>query len=154
MPTIDETTEFIQLAHAGQTDKAGREYYLHPIAVMKRLPENTDIEVKLAALLHDVLEDTSFTRHDLSAMSYTDRTLNAVEQVTQQPNDTRTYAKKIDALIASGNKDAIQVKFADMCENTDPERLGALPSDVRRRLEQKYSGPTLALQFALLGLSE
>ena len=149
MPTIDETIAFIRFAHAGQVDKAGRDYYHHPVAVMKRLPETTDVEVKLAALLHDVLEDTKHSRATLASMGYTKRTLDAVELLTQKPGDERTYEKKIAALIATGNKDAIRVKFADILENTDPERLAALPPDTRKYLESKYANPKRALALAL-----
>src|SRR5579871_5855288 len=96
MPTVEETISFIQRAHAGQTDKAGNEYYLHPIAVMKRLPVEVDDEVRLAALLHDVLEDTAYTRRQLSEMGYSERTLDAVELVTLKSGDMRTYAEKIN----------------------------------------------------------
>ena len=149
MPTIDETITLIKQAHAGQTDKQGREYYHHPVAVMNRLPEGTDLEVKLAALLHDILEKTNYARPDLSAMGYSDRTLDIVELVTSKPEDTRPYDAKIAALISSGNRDAILVKFADMLENTDPERHAALPPDVRKYVENKYAKPKQALAKAL-----
>ena len=149
MPTIDGTIAFMKQAHAGQTDKQGREYYHHPVAVMNRLPEGTDLEVKLAALLHDILEKTSYARPDLSAMGYSDRTLDIVELVTSKPGDTGSYDAKIAALIASVNKDAILLKFADMSENTDPERHAALPPGVRKYLENKYAKPKQALRKAL-----
>jgi hypothetical protein len=149
MSTIDETKVFIQKAHAGQVDKSGKDYYLHPIAVMERLPEHTALDVKLAALLHDVLEDTTYTRQDLLAMGYSERTIAAVEAVTQKPGDQRSYGEKIDDLIAQGNPDAIMVKFADMSENTDPVRLAALEPDVRERLERKYAEPKTALAKAV-----
>jgi hypothetical protein len=149
MPTIDETIAFIRVAHLGQTDKAGREYYHHPVAVMNRLPEGADLEVKLAALLHDVLEDTKYTRAHLRSMGYSNKTLNIVELVTQRPGDSRSYGERIATLIASANKDAILVKFADMSENTDPERLAALPPEVRKHLENKYTKPKQALANAL-----
>ena len=149
MPTIEETISFIQKAHAGQTDKAGNDYYLHPIAVMNRLPAEVDVEVKLAALLHDVLEDTPYTRQQLSEMGYTERTLEAVELVTHQPGDQRTYAEKISGIIASANRDAIQVKLADMSENSDPARLELLDPAKREYLIEKYSAPLRALRQAV-----
>ena len=149
VPTMDDTIAFIRRAHAGQVDKDGTEYWQHPLAVMHRLPETADLEVKLAALLHDVLEDTSFTRDALERMGYTARTLNAVELLTLKPGDPRDYEEKIAALVASGNFDAILVKFADMSENSDPVRLAALPPDLRRHFERKYARPKQLLQAAL-----
>lgn len=149
MPTIEETISFIKEAHAGQVDKAGKDYYHHPIAVMRRLPSDIDDEIKIAALLHDVIEDTAYTRQQLSGLGYSERTLDAVELVTQKPDDVRTYAEKVEAIIASGNRDAIQVKFADMSENFDPSRLAALEPERRDYFIQKYSGPIEALKAAL-----
>lgn len=149
MPTIQDTIAFIRKAHAGQLDAAGRPYHLHPVAVMNRLPDGTDLEIKLAALLHDVLEDTSTTRADLTAMGYTARTLDAVELVTQKPGDPRSYPEKIDAIIASGNRDAITVKLADMSENMDPAGLALLPPERRAYFSAKYTGPIEALRSAL-----
>jgi (p)ppGpp synthase/HD superfamily hydrolase len=116
---------------------------------MNRLPEGSALEVKLAALLHDVLEDSKYTRDNLHAMGYSDRTLDIVELVTGKPQDPRSYDERIAALIATGNKDAILVKFADMSENTDPERLAALRPEVRKYLENKYAKPKQALANAL-----
>lgn len=152
MPSIDDTIAFIQRAHVGQVDKDGTDYWKHPVAVMSRLPADCDHEIKLAALLHDVLEDTAYTRADLEAFGFSARTLDAVELLTLRPGDTRTYPEKIDALIASGNRDAIMVKFADMSENSDPVRLAALPSDLRRHFEMKYLNPLRALHAAITSM--
>ncbi len=149
MPTLEETLAFIEQAHAGQTDRAGEPYYLHPIAVMRRLPAGVDDEVRLAALLHDVLEDTPYTREQLSALGYSERTLDAVEWVTQKPGDPRSYPEKIAALIAGGNRDALQVKLADMSENADPERLAKLDPESRAHFARKYTAPLEALRAAL-----
>ena len=149
MPTIEETIAFIQQAHAGQTDRAGLPYALHPLAVMRRLPADADDAVRLAALLHDVIEDTAYTRQDLAGMGYSKRTLDAVEWVTHKEGDTRSYAEKIDAIIAGGNRDALLVKFADMSENADPARLALLDAETRDRLTRKYAAPLEALRKAL-----
>lgn len=149
MPTIEDTIAFIKQAHAGQTDHSGADYYLHPVAVMHRLPGYVDDEVRLAALLHDVIEDTSFTRAQLAGLGYSDRTLDAVELVTQTPGDTRTYPEKIKAIIDSGNRDAVRVKLADMSENSDPERLAVLDAASRDYFIAKYSGPIEALRRAV-----
>ncbi len=149
MPTIEETIAFIQDAHAGQTDRGGAPYYLHPLAVMHRLPADADDEVRLAALLHDIIEDTVYTREDLAKMGYGDRTLDAVEWVTHKAGDARPYAEKIAAIITGGNRDAMLVKFADMSENADPARLARLDPETRERLTRKYDAPLKALKAAL-----
>ena len=149
MPSIEDTIIFIRHAHADQVDTDGTAYWKHPVAVMNRLLEDCDHEVKLAALLHDVLEDTAHTRADLQVLGYSKRTLDAVELLTLKPGDARPYPEKINVLIASGNRDAVMVKFADMSENSDPVRLAALSPDLRQHFETKYARPLLALKAAL-----
>ena len=48
--------------HAGQFDKAGKPYILHPLRVMNAV--NT-IEEKIVAVLHDTVEDTDLTLYEL-----------------------------------------------------------------------------------------
>src|SRR5450755_2861043 len=69
-PTVESTIEFIKSAHAGQVDKAGVAYWHHPVSVMKRLGTDALDDYKLAALLHDVIEDTKYGASDLRAMGY------------------------------------------------------------------------------------
>lgn len=51
-------------AHAGQVDKAGVDYIHHPLAVAQAV-EPFGQEAVTVALLHDVIEDTEWTRYDL-----------------------------------------------------------------------------------------
>ncbi|MBY0428245.1 MAG: hypothetical protein K2Q32_03400 [Alphaproteobacteria bacterium] len=159
MPSIQETIEFIKIAHADQKDDAGEPYFNHPMRVMNRLPADADLEVKLAALLHDILEDTHYTRADLSAMGYTKRTLDAVQWVTKVPDDKpkstdpeiyyREYHASIQRIINSGNRDAIMIKEADMSENADETRLEKVEPVRRAHFERKYTKPLQALRAAL-----
>ncbi|MDF2572046.1 MAG: hypothetical protein K0R55_3650 [Sporomusa sp.] len=68
-------------AHAGQVDKAGKPYLLHPIAVADMLKAE---EEKIVALLHDVVEDTSLTLIDLRNEGFPDRIVEAVDAITKR----------------------------------------------------------------------
>jgi hypothetical protein len=150
MPTIEETIAFIRdKAHAGQVDKAGKPYYQHPVAVMGNLPAHASLEVKLAALLHDVIEDTPYKRSDLEAMGYSKATLDIVELVTKQSHGEQPYIDKIKAIIASGNEGAILVKYADMKENMNPQRLALLDEQTREKFIEKYRAPLILLEQAV-----
>ena len=52
--SLERAIEIALIAHAGQTDKAGAPYILHPLRVM--LAQTTDI-ARIAGVLHDVVED-------------------------------------------------------------------------------------------------
>lgn len=140
MPTIDETIAFIQEAHAGQTDKAGNPYWMHPVSVMRRLGPDASENEKLAALLHDVIEDTDHTAADLLAMGYPDDVVVAVQLLSRPEGDARpAYLEWVRSLAASGNRTAVRVKIADNEDNLDPERIALLPPnerDITRRYEQ------------------
>ncbi len=161
MPSIDETIEFIKQAHEGVEYTPGMPYYEHPVTAMGLLPANTDEEVKLAVLLHDVLEDTSYTAQDLLDRGYTPRTVRAVELVTRHKKNPVTgenevygggvykegmsYLDWIKAILDTKEMDAALVKYADMKMNSDPIALAALPEEKRDWFKQKYTLP-----FALI----
>ena len=162
MPSIEETIAFIQHAHADVEYQPGVPYYMHPLRVMYQLPKSADIEVKLAALLHDVLEDTHYTADDLRAKGYTERTIRAVELVSKKSGvglytdellGTNTkavdYGDGIKALVAYGNMDAIMVKYADMKMNSNANSLARLPREKREWFEKKYTEPFRLLSQTL-----
>ena len=107
-------------AHEGQTDKAGRPYYLHPFAVADKV--RTDDE-KAVAFLHDVLEDTDETPETLRAAGIPDRIVASVEVMTRRKGqDYFDYLERLKR-----DPVARAVKLADLAHNTDPSRPGATP---------------------------
>jgi (p)ppGpp synthase/HD superfamily hydrolase len=128
-PTVESTIEFIKSAHAGQVDKAGVAYWHHPVSVMKRLGIDAPDDYKLAALLHDVIEDTKYGAADLRAMEYAERVVEAVLRLTKV--EGIPYLENIKRIAASGDKIAIAVKIADNEDNLDPERIARLPANAR-----------------------
>ena len=126
MPDIEDTIAFIKEAHAGQMDWTGAEYWQHPVAVMNLLPEDATLEEKLAALLHDVVEDTDHTIVTLRDRGYPEEVLTILDLVTRDKADGRSYMVWVRAIVASGNRGAIRVKLADNRHNSDPARIREL----------------------------
>ena len=62
MATLERALEIAAKAHAGQMDKAGQPYVLHPLRMMLAV---TTPEARMAAVLHDVVEDTAVTLEEL-----------------------------------------------------------------------------------------
>lgn len=113
-------------AHAGQVDKGGKDYYLHPFAVADMC--ETDDE-KVAAYLHDVLEDTSVTAADLAAQGIPQRIIDALEALTHKPGEN--YFDYIER--AKSNPIARAVKIKDLIHNSDLSRLKEItPKDLAR----------------------
>ena len=139
-PTADERmlTKSIDIAtkaHEGQLDKAGQPYIGHPLRVMSRVQGE---HARMAAVLHDVLEDTPITSEELLDLGVPDDVVATVETLTRRAGEG--YESFVRRVAESGDAAALQVKRADIADNMDPERLADLPEDTRARLTQKYEG--------------
>jgi (p)ppGpp synthase/HD superfamily hydrolase len=121
MATLEKAIQIAASAHAGQVDKAGQPYILHPLKVMLRVC--TEYE-RMAAVLHDVVEDTTITLSCLVNMGFPPPVIDAVAALTKLPGESRIQA----ATRAAGNSIALQVKLADNAENMDLSRI-AQPTD-------------------------
>lgn len=127
-------------AHAGQFDKGGKPYILHPLAVMSLL-NSDDEELQCMALLHDVIEDTKTTWKDLEEIGCSRRIIDAVRALTKMPGQSYDEYKEV----VFGNSDAMLVKMADLRHNTDIRRLkGVSQKDIDRLA--KYNRFFLELQ--------
>lgn len=131
MATLERAIQIATEAHAGQVDKGGAPYILHPLRVM--LAMSTD-EERIVAVLHDVLEDRpDFTPARLIAEGFSEAAINALITLTRRPDET--YADFI-ARIAR-NPLATRVKNADMRDNMDLSRIPN-PADKDRARVDKY----------------
>jgi (p)ppGpp synthase/HD superfamily hydrolase len=115
-------------AHAGQFDRGGNPYALHPLKVMHYL-KSDDEELMCIALGHDVIEDTSVTYQDLRDAGISQRVIMGIRALTKQPG--QTYEEYKEGVFA--NPDAMRVKMADLRHNTDIRRLkGVTEKDIAR----------------------
>jgi (p)ppGpp synthase/HD superfamily hydrolase len=122
--------------HAGQFDKGGRPYILHPLTVMHRL-RTDDEELQCIAVGHDLIEDTSVTPAELTQMGFTNRIVFGIHDLTKRQGETlEQYKDRVKA-----NPDARRVKIEDLRHNSDIRRLkGVTEKDVQRmvRYHQFY----------------
>jgi len=115
-------------AHAGQFDRGGAPYILHPLKVMHYL-KSDDEELMCMALGHDVIEDTAVTYRDLRDAGISERVIAGIRALTKQPG--QTYDEYKTGVFASN--DAMRVKLADLRHNTDIRRLkGVTEKDIAR----------------------
>ena len=70
-------------AHKNQADKSGLPYVFHPFHVAEQM---TDEKTTIVALLHDVIEDTSYTLQDLRNLGFDEDVLGALELMTHDKN--------------------------------------------------------------------
>ena len=115
-------------AHAGQVDRGGAPYILHPLKVMHYL-KSDDEELMCMALGHDVIEDTATTYKDLRDAGSSERVIDGIRALTKVPG--LTYEEYKEGVFAS--EDAMRVKLADLRHNTDIRRLkGVTEKDIAR----------------------
>ena len=141
---------FATMAHYGQLDKAGKPYIDHPIAVANLLILESET-VQIAALLHDVVEDTPAEIGDIHE-EFGKTVADAVEALTRGYTgpDGGWYSKKRGSrnrkkeaykdfiLRCKKNSIAARVKIADVTHNLS--RMGCLSQDEQEYLLSKYSG--------------
>lgn len=117
--------------HTGQTDKNGIDYIEHPQRVAAKVASP---EAKAVAWLHDVIEDTEMTAAGLIEAGIPVAVVEAVELLTRTPEISNdVYYEYI-----RGNSLALEVKLADIADNTDPARVALLDKSTQERLATKY----------------
>lgn len=120
---VKEAYELAAEAHKDQKRKSGEPYITHPIAVARIVAEEMELGANpvMAAFLHDVVEDTSFTIDDIRNR-FGDDVAFLVGVVTKQKKDKYEQSKQVDnyrQILASVQYDvrAILVKLADRMHN-------------------------------------
>lgn len=140
---LDKMLVIATNAHAGQFDRGGNPYILHPLKVMHYL-KTDDEELMCIALGHDVIEDTKVTYRDLRDAGISERVIAGIRALTKLPG--QTYDEYKEGVFA--NVDAMRVKMADLRHNTDIRRLkGISEKDIERMV--KYQKFYLELQARL-----
>jgi (p)ppGpp synthase/HD superfamily hydrolase len=109
-------------AHEGQVDKGGAPYILHPLRVMAAVEQmcpDCPEEVLVAAVLHDVIEDSHFSHLDIQQM-FGDKVKRYVTLLTKEIPDDLYYQ------LIKRNRYACYIKLADLRDNMDASRLSEI----------------------------
>jgi len=129
-------------AHEGQTRSSGEPYITHPVEVTQILAAmNLDHETLMAALMHDVIEDTDFSQQDLAEI-FGETVAELVEGMSKldklkYKNKKEFQAENYRKMIMAMTQDirVILIKLADRTHNM--RTLGALRPDKRRRIAKE-----------------
>lgn len=132
--------DYADIAHDGITRKSGEPYILHPIAVSSILSHmRLDAETLMAALLHDVIEDTDFNKEDITE-KFGRTVAELVDGVTKlshssdkEYNKAASFRKILQATLQDPR--VIIIKLADRYHNMTT--LGSLRPDKRARIAQE-----------------
>jgi (p)ppGpp synthase/HD superfamily hydrolase len=118
-------------AHAGQVDKAGAPYVLHPLRMMLQV---SSMDERIVAVLHDVCEDCpGWTFDRLRGEGFPEHIIEALRSVTKREGeDYESFARR-----AAANPIGRCVKLADLHDNCDLSRIAA-PSERDFHRIEKY----------------
>lgn len=136
---LDRAIRWAVEMHETQTDKLGKPYILHPLAVMLLVAQRGgNIVLMVAAVLHDVAEDcfdTPAEGLDAIELWFGPEVRRIVDAVTKRKGES--YDDFITRVIAAG-PEAAMLKLCDIDNNLDPRRLLKLDDATRERLLAKY----------------
>jgi GTP pyrophosphokinase len=139
---VERAFEFSESAHRGQFRKSGEPYITHPLAVASILSEwQLDAEGLAAALLHDVMEDTSVTRTELestfgkpvAAMVDGLSKLDQIEFASREDAQAESFRKMLLAMARDVR--VILIKLADRLHNM--RTLDAMAPTHRKRIARE-----------------
>ena len=146
-------------AHEGVRRRSGEPYLLHPIAVAKIVIEEIGLGVKsvVAALLHDVVEDTEYSVEDMERI-FGPKIASMVDGLTKisgvfnaDTSEQAEYFRKV-LLTLSDDVRVILIKIADRLHNM--RTLGAMPMNKQIKItgETIYLFAPLAYRLGLYSI--
>ena len=139
---IKAAFEFGKKAHRGQTRKSGGDYIWHPVAVAEILADiQLDQESLIAAILHDVVEDTPYTKEDITER-FGKNVSEIVDGVTklgklefESPQEAQAENFRKMILAMARDIRVILIKLADRLHNM--RTLGVMRPDKQRRIAKE-----------------
>ena len=133
---------YAEQAHDGQTRRSGDPYIIHPLEVASILADmHMDHQSLMAAMLHDVIEDTGIEKQDIAGQfgDVVADLVDGVSKLTHMNFENKTLAQAENfqkmALAMARDIRVILVKLADRLHNM--RTLGVLRPDKRRRIARE-----------------
>ena len=141
---LEKAIKIAVKAHAGQVDKGGNPYILHPLRVMLSLSTE---EERIVGVLHDVVEDCEgWNWQRLESEGCSAEIIEALQSVSKTPEEEAEYRRlpeeeKLDHYLefvsrAKANKIGREVKAADIKDNLDISRIDDITEGDINRLSR------------------
>ena len=147
----ERALSLIKILFKDITDKEGKPYINHLIRVSNNL-ENKN--TKTAGLLHDVLEDIEYMDEEkLNELNFNNEIISLIKIVTNTKKD-KSYSEYITSVLNTNNIEAIKIKYADMSDNFNKERLNKLSENDKERLTKKYEKEIIRIKDYLIKVGE
>lgn len=151
--TLQDAIELAKFGHRKQTDKGGQPYIGHPMRVLEKVQsQGAPPDVQIAAVLHDLSEDSLFTPEMLLELGIPESAVEIIKLVDRDYSEDEFYDSfGEDAPVTKyeitdyyyecirNNPGALMVKLADIEDNLSPWRLSYLTEETQTRLKKKYA---------------
>ena len=133
---LDVAISLVAEKFKGKFDKGGQPYVLHCLHVMNAVcPDGDDHELMCIAVMHDLVEDTDTTIHDLYMLGFSDRVCKGVDDMTHRHGED--YMDVYIPRIAL-NPDTRRVKIQDLDHNSQMMRMKGLRQKDFKRIEKYH----------------
>lgn len=141
MSDIDQALSIAIQAHAGQVDKSGQPYILHPLRLMLKFQSKDEM---IVAALHDVIEDSSITFENLKELGFSEVVVDAIVSLTK--NNGEAYEDFV--LRVSNNDLARKIKIEDIKDNLNLTRLEKITDKDLIRIEKYHRALKLLISIS------
>lgn len=152
--TLNDAIALAKFAHFKQKDQAGFDYFEHPRRVMQAVQaQGAAPYVQMAAVLHDVTEDTAFTGKMLLDLGFSPAVVVLLDLLDRGESERQYNIRVFNGYDVYGASDkdefyynaikkndaAKLIKVADISDNTLLYRLAYLPEARQEKLRAKYA---------------
>lgn len=141
MSNLDTAIAIASKAHAGQVDKAGQPYILHPLRLMLKFRNEEEM---IVAVLHDVVEDSDISLNELKNSGFSEAITQAIDCLSKRNGES--YDDFI--LRVANNALARKVKIEDIKDNLDLTRIEHIDAKVLARVEKYHRALSLLIKAA------
>jgi|LakMenE18May11ns_1017448.scaffolds.fasta_scaffold9550961_2 (p)ppGpp synthase/HD superfamily hydrolase len=133
MKLLGKAIAIASKAFIDKTDKGGNPYILHCLHVMEAVSDLGE-EAMIAAVLHDLVEDTEWTFEDVKYEGFSPEVISIITLLTHSKHgDYMEYVRKL-----SVSETARAIKMADLRHNSDINRMKGLTEKDFDRLKKYH----------------
>ena len=138
MDDLDKAIKLACNAHAGQLDKAGKPYILHPLRLMLKFQNKQE---QVVAVLHDTIEDSDMILEDLASFGFSELIIDALDCLSKRKNEE--YEDFIKRIVP--NELARKIKIEDIKDNLDLTRIESINSEDLKRVLKYHNSLRILL---------
>jgi len=144
--SLEKAAMLVRILFKDKYDKGNLPYIDHLLTVSSSVSTEKQ---KVAALLHDVIEDINVPEEELIEIGFSKEVVDIVVILTRKSKPKEDYNDYIERIINSEIKDALEIKLADLKHNMDISRIKNPTVKDFDRVEKRYRPNYIKIQNKL-----